>query len=804
MIENDADLSAHLTGLGDADRKAVAAELPGYLAGRLRDEGRWKVAEQAHAFRAAGAACFAGAAQVATWLNRRELREPREPRVDAAWILSVLRHRPDAWRRDLAHRLVTGLRPGGRRGWQNVDGQPGWDLAASLVIETGIEPPENDPFVVGWIWDLCGRHWTGAKIDAVRDHPLLDVMVSRLFAAEGVSAPLTHDRKWNAHYHQHSVIGALADLAAEGRLKRQALIDGCAARFLTHGQDRDIDPFVHLWIQLRPAPAELPAVDLVRVLPIAAVPLALLAVDELRRYDDAVGLSPDLFAETVGALAFRPEKKYATTALQWIAQAPPDRADGALAALALIFNQETPALRARSVRLAVHLAPHATPETIDTIREAATALPADLRTRIAAVFGKVATPAAETPVAGVLRVTFSPPEMPPPIVSATELITALDSPPSFRWTDVERTLAAFVELTHRDRAATVEALRPWWEENCKGYGDRLHPSASSHTAYNPYSLLRHCVSAIVSPEQSVATSLLNAEYLHGSRRYRTPLDHVFPDRLREVVALLESGRTFPVLLATPTTPTGHVDAATLVGRLELLGDHEPLPLDFCQALLRLPRSVEPEVLARAEKLTSPAGRRLAAWLREGGLAEPIMECGIDAMIRTIAYETYRRVPAMHARTKPGTPDLPRLIADLCTLEPKEYWAGLSDDMSWWPAIMPSHREVVAAHVLECFAVGFSGSRVKAGVLTTLVQCDGPVGRATASAVVTALGREQAEERLSAVDAVKILAVPARAAAVRRGRTSADRSGGAAGRGGQGRRPRGNAGRGAEIGGVRRA
>ncbi|WP_034385478.1 DUF6493 family protein [Herbidospora cretacea] len=725
------------TGLGEADRKAVAAELPGYLAERLRAEGRWHIAENAHPFRLAGAACLSGAAQVAAWLDRRELREPEQPEADAAHILAVLRDRKEEWRRDLARRLVTGLRAGRVRSGQT--GRPGFDLAATLAIETGIEPPENDAFVVGWLWHLPRRLRGG-------DDPLIDVMVARLFRAEGVAAPLVH------------VVDVLADLASEGRIERQALIDGCTARFLTHGQGRDIEPFVRLWHRLRPTTAEVFVLDLARALPVAAAPLARLAADELRRYDEAVGLTSDLFAETVGALAFRPERKHVTTALQLIAKATPDRADGALAALALVFGHDDHTLRARAVRLARKLAPHATPATSETVREAASALPWELRTQIAAVYGEVAAPLPpEQPVPGTLEITIPRPEMPPPIVSTAELVTALGSPPSFRPQDVEEVMGALVDLTHRDRAATVEALRPWWLENCKGYGDRLFNLPSSFTVFNPYFLLRHCVSAIVSPEQSVEASRENAAYLRENGRYYTQLDHVFPARVREVIALLESGRTLPVLLATPTTPTGQVDAATLVTRLERLGDHEPLPLDFDQALLRLPRSVDPEVVARAGKLTSPAGRRLAAWLRDGGLADPIMDCGIDAVIRTVSYETYRRIPAMHTRMRPAGPDLPASIAGLCSLEPKEYWGGLSDDMTWWPSIMPSHREVIAAHVLECFAVGVVlTSRTRVGVLTTLVQGDGPVGRATASAILTAFGDRRTEGRTSAVDAMKIL------------------------------------------------
>ncbi|MEV2270196.1 hypothetical protein [Nonomuraea africana] len=49
------DLVEFLSGLGELGRRAVAVQLPGYLAGRL------EVADRAAGFRLAGAACLGGA-----------------------------------------------------------------------------------------------------------------------------------------------------------------------------------------------------------------------------------------------------------------------------------------------------------------------------------------------------------------------------------------------------------------------------------------------------------------------------------------------------------------------------------------------------------------------------------------------------------------------------------------------------------------------------------------------------------------------------------------------------------------------
>ncbi|TKK91698.1 hypothetical protein FDA94_02695 [Herbidospora galbida] len=743
---DEAGLAAHVGSLTDADRKAVARELSPHLAGRSRAE----VADQASAFRLAGAACFSGAAQVATWLDRRELRLPRRPRDDAGRIAEVLRTRDGKWRRDLAHRLVAGLRPGDRRGWQNVDGQPGYDLAAALAVETGIEVPDNDAFVVGWLWDVCHRFWRGGRLDLLRDDPFLDVLTPRLFTAEGAAAPLIHDWKWNSAYNENTVIGALAALAAEGRLDRKALLDGCVTRFLTHGHDRDIELFTILWERLRPEPAEIPVVDLVRVLPVAAPPLVLLATGELGR----VPLDAGLFGEAVGALAFRPEKKHVTTALQWIALARPEEADGALAALATVFGQETPALRDRAVRLALKLAPHASPETAGAIREAASRLPAELREQIGGAFGgAVEAEPAEVLTPGELRVTVGLPALPPEIGSPAELAGRVGE--GWRTHDpveVEQIMAALVTFTHHDPDATIEVVRPWAERVWGRHRYVDHYYLANHVGV----LLTQCALALVNPAESIELSGRITEHLAHDPLHSPLFDHFTRDRVREVIALLESGRTLPVLLATPTEPTGHVAAATLVDRVARLGDAEPLPLDFCQALLRLPRTADPEVVARAERLTSPAGRRLAAWLRDGGLADPEVTCTVETTLDPDSFED-REMSAVHALIRPPAPDLPEPIAALCTLEPGD-WSAHSDEIQWWPAVLPSHREVVAARVLECFVVGVRANRARVSTLRALVQGSGPVGRATASAITMALGHKNAADRDVAVEAMKILAV----------------------------------------------
>ncbi|MEV4895532.1 hypothetical protein AB0K48_39780, partial [Nonomuraea sp. NPDC055795] len=406
----DEELARFLNGLNDLGRRAVAVQLPAHLAEELRGgvEARWEIEGLAPGYRLAGAACFTGARQVATWLNRRELRRPVDAERDARRIMSVLRGRSVEWRRELALRLADGLRPRTGRSRRGDEGMPGWDLTAALVAETGIEPPAGDAFVVGWVWRLVlRRRWNRGGLDG---DPLLDFLVPRLFTARGVAGPLALDERWNSGL---SILAELAVLADEGKVARATLVGGCAGRFLADDPAEEIAPFVRLWRLLAPEPDELPVLDFVRLLPRASSPVAQLALEELGRAEGAGLLDDDLFAEAVGALAYRREKTFVRAAVRWLARTPAPRGGGAVRALAPVFEVDTPALRERAVRLALTLAPHAGDTGREAIRAAAGLLPSGLREQVAAAYGASAGTEPEPPVAGVLRASALPALAPP-------------------------------------------------------------------------------------------------------------------------------------------------------------------------------------------------------------------------------------------------------------------------------------------------------------------------------------------------------------------------------------------------------
>ncbi|MGN9839999.1 DUF7825 domain-containing protein [Nonomuraea sp. H19] len=748
---DDEDLAKFLDGLSDLGRRAVAMQLPGHLAEELRGgfEARWEIEGLAPGYRLAGAACFTGVQQVAAWLNRRELRRLRDPEQDANRIVSLLRRRPVEWRRDLAVRLVDRLRPPTGRTWRRMEGMPGWDLAAALVSETGIEPPDGDAFVVGWVWRLVLRRRRGGR--GLDGDPLLGPLLPRLFQAQGVADPLALDERWNTGL---SILGELAVLADEGRVPRGTLIDGCAGRFLTGGPAEEIAPFVRFWRLLRPEPEEIPVLDFVRLLPSAAPPLAQLALEELQRAEAAGLLDDELFAEAVGSLAYRPERKLLQSAVQWLARTPAPRSGGAVSALAIVFDVETPALRERAVRLAVKLAPHADDTGREAIREAAARLPADLRERVAAAYGAIARVEPEQPVAAVLHVPALP-ALAPPFASPAELVAELRALGWFPEPQrCERVLAGLVELTHRDRDGMAAALRPWWEESRSQPGD---PNVSvfdrSGHEHGVPILLARCALAVVAPEQSrqVSTSLAQTSFYHVSSEW--PPQRLVRRRLEEVIALFERGQTIPALLATPTAPTGHVDAETLVGRMERLGESEPLPADFEQALLRLPRHIDPELLVRAEKLPSQAGRALAAWLRDGGWPDPAVDWELHKESSPYVSRSWSR--QLRPKVVPAA-GLPDWLAELWVINPQYTYLSYPRDALWWPMIMPSHREIVTAWLVRCRPWVSSSNDFRMEALATLAHGEGPVGAATAVAIAGGLGHRRDAQR-AAADAALTLA-----------------------------------------------
>jgi hypothetical protein len=79
-------------------------------------------------------------------------------------------------------------------------------------------------------------------------------------------------------------------------------------------------------------------------------------------------------------------------------------------------------------------------------------------------------------------------------------------------------------------------------------------------------------------------------------------------------------------------------------------------------------------------------------------------------------------------------------------------------MDWmtevWPAVLPSHREVAAAHLLRSISTcAESDVRGEARTLPLLVECTGPVGPAIALGIAYGLAAKHRQDTAAAIDAL---------------------------------------------------
>ncbi|MEU8378520.1 hypothetical protein [Streptosporangium sp. NPDC048865] len=227
----------------------------------------------------------------------------------------------------------------------------------------------------------------------------------------------------------------------------------------------------------------------------------------------------------------------------------------------------------------------------------------------------------------------------------------------------------------------------------------------------------------------------------------SPPSDLLATRYAELYGALRAGTPPPVLLATPTWTTGHLDPDVLVDRLETCAAAgvEPLRADLAQALLRLPRGSHPAAADRAAKIDSAGARRAAGWLAGQGMPDP--ECGlrwthmVDASMVEFGegepehFTEVRLTPVLRAK-----PTGDELIDEVLLRQPFD-WSeeGLGSGIGGWPAMLPSHREVVAVNMLPFVLRDRWYASVTPVELSRLAACDGPVSEATAVIVAFLMG-----------------------------------------------------------------
>ncbi|NUW35432.1 hypothetical protein HTZ77_28965 [Nonomuraea sp. SMC257] len=699
--EDAAATAAVVARLTDEERREVARELPGLLAtlrsfghGRAGARSIWSADENlgwSEAMRVAGAGTIAGAAAVVTWLNGRDFRRFWNDPDDVPHILQVVAARPPEWQADLAVRLALRLR----------GTEPGRSRAVRLVLEllrrTGAEPPEHDPLTLAWI-----DAWPADPGDA----PLLDAMLPRVFASEGVGRLLRGDEERPAR---------LAALAASGRVSRALLLDGCLSRFLRGGTAADLRFFVRLHEALAPSAAEVAERrrDYAALLPAAPANVADLA---LRRLRAVGGLEPEEAREAVEGLLFRAEGKLVRAGLIWLDRLlrdHPGDLDGYAPALATALMCEAGEARERAARLVLGYAARFTPDGAAAIRDAVALMPPGEGVALAEAFGGDAVPAApESRFASPpLPPAPEPTPMPVPVATPAELLRLWP----FRgdWLPAERWLDGFVRLAAGDRPALTGALattagrfrtrdywrRPWWDTEpwimamAKELSD---PGVERRTA-----------NAVLAGDRPAAVEERIPEAGHAKPSLRMPLR-----RYAEVYQALTDGALPPYLLATPTHVSGRLDAAVLVERLEGYerDGMEPLPVDLEQALLRLSRTAPGEVAERAARLTGAAGRAVARLL-SGERVEPRVE------LRWKEGSHGPRITPVLSWDSPG----------ITVLDGQMTSAGSEEMLDQLLPVLPAHREVAAAFAVHAMQSYGPYSKLESDALTALATAEGPAG-----------------------------------------------------------------------------
>lgn len=731
LLDNAAALeqvAQRVLELSADERKEVATALPAYLRSH-RDDWRW-MNNRGHGLRVVGAGCISGPAAAATWLGRRDLNDWRDTdqRRLARLVVRVTAGRGDAWQAEVGRRLSARLRITDQLGgWR---GGATWEITAHLIRSAGARPPQEDAFAAGWV-----SRWRTA-LEEVPEDPFFAAMVPRMFEVEGIGRMLS----WDHLDHQNSWTGTLL-----AHVDRKTLLDGCVRRFLRGGTAADMRWFVRLYEAADPTVEESAARlrDLVRLLPVAVGPVAEPAFAQIRIVDDVAPLEAELFTEVAESLLFRPEKKLVRTAMTWLDRTARrrDRVDATVSALATAFKHEGGDLRERAVKLALKQASRISPEVGEAVREAAATLSSDLRVQIADAFGPVEAPDEPPPMS---LYAPAPSDLPPPIASTAELAEETAAYLRHRgrpsWIEGERLLAGLVTLGPSSVDAlerVVQASAPWlFDDYYREHADDaqrvlltlLRPSKRHHLlAY-----LKTAMRARPTPAGSVPAP-----------------ERVISARFSEAAA---SPGAWPVLLATPTISSGHIDPDVLVERLRVLENAgtEPGVNDFEQALLRLPRDVGP--LPAAASLRSKAGAALRAWLAAGGL--PDVEVKAQAVkLPMRSYSWNRQMDATRfVATASFESDLATVRA-LCDLPIPENGDSRAHYVSgiWWPAVLPSHREIIAAHVLSELTDWTSINQGE--LLLGLAEADGPTGAATAAALAYGLTAESSADRAASVDAL---------------------------------------------------
>lgn len=761
------DIPALLTPLGKAERRAALAELK-----ELRKESRtWPWGERTRTRKAiliAGAGCHGGAAGCATWIGAREMRDwvhSPYPR-----LLGVLADRDSAWLADLARRLSA----------RSIESDAEFRLVAELVRMAGCPLPVSDGLVRGWSERVNQTRWGHRRsrplVDVLRDEPHLAELVPHLLEMPEVPTQVT----WtNTQDPTDDWPASLAVLTKEGLLDRDPLVDRCVTRLLRGGKPSDLRFCLRLLRGLEPTAAEERAriTDWLAMASDGTSAVAGHAQSVLTRLDAEGAVSVRQWAEVSGPVLFRSEKKLVRAQLVLLGKVlrrAPEAADVLLPLVAEVFGHPDIAVQEQALKLvARHLF-----STAPAVREEVADLAAQLgpvhQPAARAVFGGTRTGGA--PVDAYEETLPSAPvarRMGPAVSGAAELVEEYVSLVRTRAGEVtafERVLDGLIRCAHDDRKGLDDALPTalagqWWADPAI----QLSQEEIDRRFSRNHDGLQVVVAAFLGRVSAAAIDEGRSRWTATGSCCHAALEGVLYARLWEAAAAIRKN-DLPFLLATPTWHTGSLDPAELVERLTVYRDRglAPGPADFGQALLRVRRTGEGRAADAAAALGTREGDRLAAWIRADEPVAPVLRRPVEVeprsergwlqrsvvSTRRLLLATRERLVIQQEFPRTfhwlGRPHSPR--QQRCY-----HWGDRSPQ---WIATLPEDADTLAAWLLPSLT-DVEEQRGMAWPLPDLAESEGPSGHAVHLALAYGLGARFAEDRLSAVDALLVLAARGR-------------------------------------------
>ncbi|MFE2293068.1 DUF6493 family protein [Streptomyces sp. NPDC059452] len=774
--------------LDRAGRRAVLAELK-----ELRKEVRgweWRRQDKVRkALLVAGAACHTGAAGCATWIGGRDLRSwSRSP---YPLLLVALGDRDPAWLGDLAHRLAA----------KSLSSEADYTFISELVRMAGRPIPTTDSLVQGWTERIGAAGWHGGSgrvplAGVLRSDPHVAVLVPRLFEMPELPSQVGWYDTPGSPDHWPA---ALRVLAEEGVLDRSQLVERCVTRLVRGGKPGDQRFFLVLLQQLGLTEDEesghlrdwtVLAADGISV-------VASHAQDVLARLDARGELSTAELAEVSGSVLFRPEKKLVRAQLMLLGKVLGRDATTAgelLPVVAEVFGNEDIALQERALKLIARHLPAADEALREELSFSAAQLGPLHRETVTALFGTVTEEAPADgpyeellpPVPALFRLDPAPQTVAELVEEVAAQLKSRSWQPSTPGASAaasgisgfERALDGLVRLARTDRAELTEALQEalagvWFVE----HGIERQPEPA-------YMTTGHALALVVG---SLLGRVPYEAVIQGKNRWtgtgtcaHAALNGVLLARAWEAAGDVRTDRV-PFLLATPTWHTGSLDPAELVERLrtyQRLGA-APGPADFAQALLRVRRSGEEEAADAAAALGTPTGDRLAAWIRAGEPVASVLRHGLTSD-RPSAGDWWQRSASGARKVLLATRERPLIQEEF----PRSFhWLGRphlpdargcyhwgAEQCPHWTATLPEDGETLAAWLMpDLLRTADEGPRGGAWLLPPLMETGGEAGVAVHLALAYGLGARHPEDRISAVDALLVLAAQGRLDATLLGR-----------------------------------